>query len=145
MNFPWIPKPGLPDRFFIMFISKFQYIYLQVETFINPNPLTLDQNITIVRLTRSTKYHGKKTIMPKILCKPHAQNHGQVRPTSRGKNITYTQHSPTCCFLSTQGVTGELSHWSIPAIPIVSLHQENFLVLIYFVNVSKKFFIVYTS
>jgi hypothetical protein len=26
--------------------------------------------------------------------------------TTRAKNITHTQHSPTCCFLCTQGVTG---------------------------------------
>ena len=40
--FPWIQKPGLPDLFFIMFLSMLQYIYIHVEASINPNPLTLD-------------------------------------------------------------------------------------------------------
>jgi len=49
-------------------------------------------------------------------------------------------HSPTCCFPSTHGFRGELRHWSSLAMPIFSLHQENFLVLTNFVNEFTTFF-----
>jgi hypothetical protein len=64
--------------------------------------------------------------------------------TTRAKNITHTQHSPTCCFLCTQGVTGLHSQQSRAAMPMDPLHQENFSVLIDFVNESATFFKVST-
>jgi hypothetical protein len=50
-------------------------------------------------------------------------------PHTHAKNITPTQHSPTCCFLCIQGVIGLHSQQSREVMPIVSLHQENFSVL----------------
>jgi hypothetical protein len=64
--------------------------------------------------------------------------------TTRAKNITHTQHSPTCCFLCTQGVTGLHSQQSKAAMPMDPLHQENFSVLTDFVNESATFFKVST-
>jgi hypothetical protein len=64
--------------------------------------------------------------------------------TTRAKNITHTQHSPTCCFLCTQGVTGLHSQQSRAAMPMDPLHQENFSVLTDFVNESATFFKVST-
>jgi hypothetical protein len=64
--------------------------------------------------------------------------------TTRAKNITHTQHSPTCCFLCTQGVTGLHSQQSRAAMPMDPLHQENFSVLTDFVNESTTFFKVST-
>jgi hypothetical protein len=64
--------------------------------------------------------------------------------TTRAKNITHTQHSPTCCFLCTQGVTGLHSQQSRATMPMDPLHQENFLVLTDFVNESATFFKVST-
>jgi hypothetical protein len=64
--------------------------------------------------------------------------------TTRAKNITHTQHSPTCCFLCTQGVTRLHSQQSRAAMPMDPLHQENFSVLTDFVNESATFFKVST-
>jgi hypothetical protein len=64
--------------------------------------------------------------------------------TTRAKNITHTQHSPTCCFLCTQGVTGLHSQQSRATMPMDPLHQENFSVLTNFVNESATFFKVST-
>jgi hypothetical protein len=64
--------------------------------------------------------------------------------TTRAKNITHTQHSPTCCFLCTQGVTGLHSQQSRAAMPMDPLHQENFSVLTDFFNESATFFKVST-
>jgi hypothetical protein len=64
--------------------------------------------------------------------------------TTRAKNITHTQHSPTCCFLCTQGVTGLHSQQSKATMPMDPLHQENFSVLTDFVNESATFFKVST-
>ena len=64
--------------------------------------------------------------------------------TTRAKNITHTQHSPTCCFLCTQGVTGLHSQQSRATMPMDPLHQENFSVLTDFVNESTTFFKVST-
>ena len=114
-----------------------QHIYIHAEAYINPNPLTLDYNITVVPLIESTKYQGPKTVVHQNHVQTHAQNMGgsahqiffawalprtptvgvasplvtpllhpaqrTVRGASHGKNITHTQHSPTCCFLSTAG------------------------------------------
>jgi hypothetical protein len=60
------------------------------------------------------------------------------------KNITHTQHSPTCCFLCTQGVIGLHSQQSRATMPMDPLHQENFSVLTDFVNESATFFKVST-
>jgi hypothetical protein len=64
--------------------------------------------------------------------------------TTRAKNITHTQHSLTCCFLCTQGVTGLHSQQSKATMPMDPLHQENFSVLTDFVNESATFFKVST-
>jgi hypothetical protein len=64
--------------------------------------------------------------------------------TTRAKNITHTQHSPTCCFLCTQGDTGLHSQQSRATMPMDPLHQENFSVLTDFVNESATFFKVST-
>jgi hypothetical protein len=64
--------------------------------------------------------------------------------TTRAKNITHTQHSPTCCFLCTQGVIGLHSQQSRDTMPMDPLHQENFSVLTDFVNESATFFKVST-
>jgi hypothetical protein len=64
--------------------------------------------------------------------------------TTRAKNITHTQHSPTCCFLCTHGVTGLHSQQSKAAMPMDPLHQENFSVLTDFVNEFATFFKVST-
>jgi hypothetical protein len=64
--------------------------------------------------------------------------------TTRAKNIKHTQHSPTCCFLCTQGVTGLHSQQSRATMPMDPLHQENFSVLTDFVNESATFFKVST-
>jgi hypothetical protein len=64
--------------------------------------------------------------------------------TTRAKNITHTQHSPTCCFLCTQGVTGLHSQQSKATMPMDPLHQENFSMLTDFVNESATFFKVST-
>jgi hypothetical protein len=64
--------------------------------------------------------------------------------SSHAKNITHTQHSPTCCFLCIQGVTWLHSQQSRETMPIDPLHQEKFLVLTYFVNESTTFFKVST-
>jgi hypothetical protein len=64
--------------------------------------------------------------------------------TTREKNITHTQHSPTCCFLCIQGVTGLHSKKSRATMPMDPLHQENFSVLTDFVNESATFFKVST-
>ena len=42
-------------------------------------------------------------------------------------NITHTQHFPTCCFLCIQVSTGLYSQQSRTTMPIVTLHQENFM------------------
>jgi hypothetical protein len=70
--------------------------------------------------------------------------HRRSNTTTRAKNITHTQHSPTCCFLCTQGVTGLHSQQSKAAMPMDPLHQENFSVLTDFVNESVTFFKVPT-
>jgi hypothetical protein len=64
--------------------------------------------------------------------------------TTHAKNITHTQHSPTCCFLCTQGVTGLHSQQSRATMPMDPLHQEKFSVLTDFVNESATFFKVST-
>jgi hypothetical protein len=64
--------------------------------------------------------------------------------TTHAKNITHTQHSPTCCFLCIQGVTGLHSQKSRATMPMDPLHQENFSVLTDFVNESATFFKVST-
>ena len=46
---------------------------------------------------------------------------------THAKNITHTQHSPTCFFLCIQGSRGLYSQQSRAAMPIVTLHHENFL------------------
>jgi hypothetical protein len=53
---------------------------------------------------------------------------------SCAKNITHTQHSPTCCFLCIQGVAGLHSQQSRATMPMDPLHQENFSVLTNFGN-----------
>jgi hypothetical protein len=63
---------------------------------------------------------------------------------TRAKNITHTQHSPTCCFLFIQGVTGLHSQQYRATMPMDPLHQENFSVLTDFVNESATFFKVST-
>ena len=37
---------------------------------------------------------------------PLRARHRHLDTTTHAKNITHTQHSPTCCFLCTQGVIG---------------------------------------
>jgi hypothetical protein len=64
--------------------------------------------------------------------------------SNHAKNITHTQHSPTCCFLCIQGVTRLHSQQSRATMPIDPLHQENFSVLTDFVNESATFFKVST-
>jgi hypothetical protein len=75
---------------------------------------------------------------------PPAPRRRRSDTTTRAKNITHTQHSPTCCFLCTQGVTGLHSQQSRAAMPMDPLHQENFSVLTDFVNESATFFKVST-
>ena len=75
---------------------------------------------------------------------PLRTRHKCSNTTTRAKNITHTQHSPTCCFLCTQGVTGLHSQQSRAAMPMDPLHQENFSVLTDFVNESATFFKVST-
>jgi hypothetical protein len=110
---------------------------------------------------------SQKYVGPAIICRPKKKNsrgrcprtpaqgaHPPLTPprarrrrsntTTRAKNITHTQHSPTCCFLCTQGVTGLHSQQSRAAMPMDPLHQENFSVLTYFVNESATFFKVST-
>jgi hypothetical protein len=70
--------------------------------------------------------------------------HKRSDTTTRAKNITHTQHSPTCCFLCTQGVTGLHSQQSRASMPMDPLHQENFSMLTDFVNESATFFKVST-
>ena len=65
--------------------------------------------------------------------------------TTRAMNITHTQHSPTCCFLCIQGVTGLHSQQSRELMPIGPLHQEKFSVLTIFFNESTKLSKVSTS
>jgi hypothetical protein len=68
----------------------------------------------------------------------------KIDTTTRAKNITHTQHSPTCCFLCIQGVTGLHSQQSRAAMPMDPLHQDNFSMLIDFVNEFATFFKVST-
>jgi hypothetical protein len=75
---------------------------------------------------------------------PLRARHRRSDTTTRAKNITHTQHSPTCCFLCTQGVTGLHSQQSRATMPMDPLHQENFSVLTNFVNESATFFKVST-
>jgi hypothetical protein len=75
---------------------------------------------------------------------PLRARHRRSHTTTRAKNITHTQHSPTCCFLCTQGVTGLHSQQSKATMPMDPLHQENFSVLTDFVNESATFFKVST-
>jgi hypothetical protein len=75
---------------------------------------------------------------------PLCARHRRSNTTTRAKNITHTQHSPTCCFLCTQGVTGLHSQQSRAAMSMDPLHQENFSVLTDFVNESATFFKVST-
>jgi hypothetical protein len=77
-------------------------------------------------------------------CTPPRARRRRSATTTRAKNITHTQHSPTCCFLCTQGVTGLHSQQSRAAMPMDPLHQENFSVLTDFVNESAIFFKVST-
>jgi hypothetical protein len=77
-------------------------------------------------------------------CTPPRARRRRSDTTTRAKNITHTQHSPTCCFLCTQGVTGLHSQQSRAAMPMDPLHQENFSVLTDFVNESATFFKVST-
>jgi hypothetical protein len=77
-------------------------------------------------------------------CTPLRARRRRSDTTTRAKNITHTQHSPTCCFLCTQGVTGLHSQQSRAAMPMDPLHQENFSVLTDFVNESTTFFKVST-
>ena len=60
------------------------------------------------------------------------------------KNIKHTQHYPTHCFLCIHGFVGLHNQQSRETIHIVSLHQENFLVLTKFVDESATFFKVST-
>jgi hypothetical protein len=64
--------------------------------------------------------------------------------TTHAKNITHTQDSPTFCFLCIQGVTGLHSQQSRETMPMDPLHQENFSMLIDFVNESATLFKVST-
>jgi hypothetical protein len=75
---------------------------------------------------------------------PLRARHRRSDTTTRAKNITHTQHSPTCCFLCTQGVTGLHSQQSRATMPMDPLHQEKFSVLTDFVNESATFFKVST-
>jgi hypothetical protein len=77
-------------------------------------------------------------------CTPLPAQRRRSDTTTRAKNITHTQHSHTCCFLCTQGVTGLHSQQSKAAMPMDPLHQENFSVLTDFVNESATFFKVST-
>jgi hypothetical protein len=63
---------------------------------------------------------------------------------THAKNITHTQHSPTCCFLCIQGSRGLYSQQSRATMPIVTLHQEKFSMLTNFINESATFFKVST-
>lgn len=85
----------------------------------------LDQNIIVIPLTRSTKYHGHKTIMPKTICKTHAQNHRLwVHPPSLGSPKYYQVRIKKICYHSlanppTDGATTPLlcltqhtMHWT---------------------------------
>jgi hypothetical protein len=56
-------------------------------------------------------------------------------------NITLTQSSPIFCFLCIHGVIGLHSQQSRETMPIVSLHQDKFSVLIDFVNEYATLFI----
>jgi hypothetical protein len=75
---------------------------------------------------------------------PLRTRHRRSDTTTCAKNITHTQHSPTCCFLCTQGVTGLHSQQSRATMPMDPLHQDNFSVLTDFVNESATFFKVST-
>jgi len=59
-------------------------------------------------------------------------------------NIPHTQLYSTYCFISIQGVTRLHSQQSRETMPIISLHQEDFLVLTKFVKESITFFKVPT-
>jgi hypothetical protein len=87
--------------------------------------------------------HGGPAPLHPPLTPPRARRR-RSDTTTRAKNITHTQHSPTCCFLCTQGVTGLHSQQSRAAMPMDPLHQENFSVLTDFVNESATFFKVST-
>jgi hypothetical protein len=96
---------------------------------------------------------SRKYVVPEIcrpgdnmsaICRPETGENMSAPKISRAKNITHTQHSPTCCFLCTQGVTGLHSQQSRAAMPMDPLHQENFSVLTDFVNESATFFKVST-
>jgi hypothetical protein len=109
---------------------------------------------------------SQKYVVPAKICGPEKKKfrghcprtpHGGLPPltplhtqrrhsdtTTHAKNITHTQHSPTCCFLCTQGVTGLHSQQSRATMPMDPLHQENFSVLKDFFNESATFFKVST-
>jgi hypothetical protein len=102
--------------------------------------------------------HPEKKISGALPTNPHARGSIPLHPpltplrarrrcsdtTTHAKNITHTQHSPTCCFLCTQGVTGLHSQQSKATMPMDPLHQEKFSVLTDFVNESATFFKVST-
>jgi hypothetical protein len=75
---------------------------------------------------------------------PLRAQHRRSDTNARAKNITHTQHSPTCCFLCTQRVTGLHSQQSRATMPMYPIHQENFSVLTDFVNEFATFFKVST-
>ena len=87
---------------------------------------------------------GEGRVPPPRVIPPLHMEKCTMRGISRVNNITHIQHYTTSCFLSIQGVTIKLSHWSRSATPIVSLHQENLSVLTDFVNESATFFKVST-
>jgi len=83
-----------------------RHIYIHAKSFIKPNPLTMDYNIIIVPLNRCTKYHGNKTIMPKTMCKIHAQKYRWVYPPNLGSKKQFPRH---CLRPRTEGL---LPHWN---------------------------------
>jgi hypothetical protein len=171
--FPWKLKLGKPTySIFIHIINCLQYnIHIgsnEIQTLIqllglvnNPNSLTkkrkslaknhVSKNCSEMDTKIGKKYLGAKpsydllgkgALFPSLtpLCAWRNVNIS----SSCAKNITHTQHSPTCCFLFIQWVTRLHSQQSRAAMPIDPLHQENFSVLTYFVNESATFFKVST-
>ena len=87
--------------------------------------------------SRRKKIGGRFPLTPLHARRKHSDT------TTRAKNITHTQHSPTC-FLCIQGVIGLHSQKSRVAMPMDPLHQENFSILTDFFNESTTFFKVST-
>jgi hypothetical protein len=96
---------------------------------------------------RKNKILGDATLEPPhkgVIAPLRARCNIEDTKSSHAKNITHTQHSPTCCFLCIQGVTWLHSQQSRATMPMDPLHQENFSVITSFVNESATFFKVST-